>query len=62
MNYEVEKEEILELMLGDAQQEIEQLKVANAQLRIILSKMQEAQDKEEGNVFETSTFTEGANS
>ena len=47
MNYEVSKEEVLDLLLGEARQEIDQLKAVNAQLRIILTRMQKEQQQEQ---------------
>lgn len=47
MNYEVDKEEVLDLLLSEARQEIDQLKAVNAQLRIILTKMQKEQQQEQ---------------
>lgn len=41
MNHEATREEVLELLLLDARQEIERLQVSNAQMRIIITKMQE---------------------
>ena len=47
MNYEVDKEEVLDLLLSEARQEIDQLKAVNAQLRIILTRMQKEQQQQE---------------
>lgn len=47
MNYEVDKEEVLDLLLSEARQEIDQLKAVNAQLRIILTRMQKEQQQEQ---------------
>ena len=47
MNHEVDKEEVLELLLSEARQEIDQLKAVNAQLRIILTRMQKEQQQQE---------------
>lgn len=45
MNHEVDKEEVLDLLLSEARQEIDQLKAVNAQLRIILTRMQKEQQQ-----------------
>lgn len=47
MNHEVDKEEVLDLLLSEARHEIDQLKVVNAQLRIILTRMQKEQQQEQ---------------